>query len=260
MIPIICDDDCEFLLVSFRFESRIIVLCAIYKSPSYSIQNFLNTLDKILDDHKSIILVGDTNINLLNHTDNNIEAYRSVLACNNIKILNPITSIAHTRKHHNGTVTIIDHGLSSLSQQLKHQLIIGDNTLSDHKYLIISIEYTIKPNESQTLSIMKYNYQKIQQKINNITATNFDIFHKELMSIYEENTYIRTIHNNFRKNIKKPWFQSIQKETKKYKDKYYKLYKKFPQNKYFHQQYHHFKKLLTTLIHDEKKKNIIQTL
>lgn len=247
-IPVDSRERVEFVLLNIKTFN--LKLCASYKAPLGDNNVFFANLNKILEKHKDIIVVGDTNLNLLedSHTTRH---YNNVLSSNNLILLNDINDFSYTRKHSSNSISIIDHASSSLSHKFKHKLIIGDHHLSDHRFLIVSLE-AVRQQKQNSEFFIKTNFNKVSESLESAPTNSFDHFHDFLKSSIEINTaeVSKTLNKT---SFKKPWFDLELKLLKKQRDKFYKLKLKFPDNQHFHITFTELKKALRLEIQKKKR-------
>lgn len=132
--PIICDAECLIVKV----DNNTAIIC-IYRSPSvYNIDAFLNSLDAILNDLKSlqyVYLFGDLNIDIKSgNTDSRSNHLLDLVASHGLLP-------GHLVPTH--TNNCIDHCFAKPNYNLHS--IICEPSVTDHSCLILSI-----PNESQS--------------------------------------------------------------------------------------------------------------
>ena len=116
-------------------KCNIIIGC-IYKNPSMDLNDFnTNYLNNILDKHKSVFLLGNSNVNLLNYNDHNpTNEFLDSLASNSVVpyILRPTRLTSHSK-------TLIDNKFSNITSP---EAISGNllSTIFDHlpQFMIVS--------------------------------------------------------------------------------------------------------------------------
>lgn len=250
VIPVDSKERVEFLLLSIKTYN--FKLCAVYKAPLGENNIFFSHLNKILEKYNDVILVGDTNINLLNDSNDSIH-YQNVLRSNNSVLLNNIDSFCHTRKHSpTSSISIIDHASSSLLDKFNHKLILGDHHLSDHRFLILSLE-AIRQTKQATPTFQKTDFKKVSETLIEAPTDSFDNFHNFIKFQIQQNTS-DFVPSTKRDSFGKPWFDSSLNTLKKQRDKFYKLKQKYPDNEYFHENFIALKKSLINAIKISKSR------
>ena len=255
----ICNrDEIEFILI--KLIKLNVNICSIYRTPINSLaalNKFYNKLDYILSKFKNMIIVSDTNINLLNATNRDIQLdYKNLIESNNnYSILNLInynmaTPITDT------SATIIDHALTDI-QDSKITFSLGENDVGDHKFIIIEIQneffLSLKSKETgETYNLTDSKKLSSYLKTINI-ATNFDNIHKEFCKKSAECTVTKIIsprnnHNNY------PYYTVKLEKIRKLRNKFYKLKKNYPTVQYYKDQFKYYKYLLIKDLISEKTK------
>ena len=133
-------------------KSNIIIGC-IYKHPSMDLNDFNtnylnNLLDKVSKEQKSVFLLGDFNVNLLNYNDHNpTNEFLDSLASNSFVpyILQPTRLTSHSK-------TLIDNIFSNI---ISLEAIFGNltSTISDHLP-----QFMIVPNVFRRILLKKQNF------------------------------------------------------------------------------------------------------
>lgn len=222
------DENTEFFIVSLT--GLKIKICATYRRPINNYDEYLRKLDRVLSKYRNSIIAGDNNINILLNSPQTI-LFNNILTSNGYKLFNNCDTSLHTRKSHHGTVTTIDHFYSDLSpSQIK--LAIGDNdSLSDHRYLLLGLAFHNVNNEFIVRYVTKTNYDAISESLDSLSDFPFDVFHNKLMELF--NLHTTSIKISSKPDSHNDWFSSQLLETKKVRDHFYKLSKKYPNTLFY---------------------------
>lgn len=87
--------------------------------------------------YKNSIVVGDSNLDLLNRDDSMIRVYYENIICNGFVIMNKIAPKYATRVS-TTAVSILDHIITDVLN-CNYDLLIDDISLSDHRYLLLAL-------------------------------------------------------------------------------------------------------------------------
>ena len=230
--------DTEIITLQYKQDGKIKLIASVYRPPKNSINNinnFLADIKKIIDyknknfPNSSIDILGDYNINILNHASNNLthNFLQSLSDLNLNSNINIPTRLTHNSK------TCIDNIFSDYHTTLENYVL--PTSISDH-FMIIKIA---APNK--TLHTTEYTHKRIynQESIDNFKS---DISNKDWSQINNSNcsteqwnSFFNIIDKSFNDNfpikkirinnkiIKKPW---INNEIKQLNKKERKLYLK----------------------------------
>lgn len=149
--------------------------------------------------------------------------------------------------------SIIDHFHSNLQSSHSFSLFIGESSLSDHNFLLLTVNKILIPSESPLISRKVTNYKNVSCKLKTLLAhefNDFDSFHSSLVDIIKSETNIVT-GTNCKRNA---WFDVKLKRLWKEKVKFSKLKVNFPQNDFFKSKYLQISKQLKVDIFIAKKK------
>jgi hypothetical protein len=97
----------NLIIVEIPVNNQRLKLCTFYRSPTFDpINEFIDEIDKILTEHSNMIVMADTNIDLLDESSTSTGLYKYIVESNNYKILNKIeysaaTRISNYRRHQN---------------------------------------------------------------------------------------------------------------------------------------------------------------
>lgn len=104
----------EFPETCFSQDAKKLVIGCIYRSPSSSLTDFCEALNKVLHtlsfERKNVVIMGDMNVNLLDTTTPSYMEYTNILNGYGFECLITVP----TRRSINGLSTLIDHALSNL--------------------------------------------------------------------------------------------------------------------------------------------------
>lgn len=236
----------EFLTV--KILNLGIHILVMYKQPPVNGGLFIDALQERIENKKNIIIVGDTNLNLLNESNVN-KNYVSMLTANSCNILNKTdprqaTRVA-TRMHGDAAITTstrIDHfitdcvGFSFVHSQT-------DSPLSDHKQALLSFDnkkhdnfISIKNNHS----FIKLNKAKYFSDLHAAISNPVNITSSERLVTNIENCKNNKLTQKFftsKSNPTKPWINEHILSLIKERDRYHILRKKSPSNAYLEQKY-----------------------
>ncbi len=137
--------DYEIVLSEFQDRSMVRILNfkqqkqkigAVYRDQSVNACGFLEYFDRMLENWKDCVFVGDFNFNLL-ATRLSVSRYKEVIESNNFSILNEITENRYTFAGGNG-VSLLDHVITDVYTR-DFNLTVHPSSISDHCYLNLSI-------------------------------------------------------------------------------------------------------------------------
>lgn len=134
-----CYNNINFILVNLIDKKFNIGV--IYKQPKVKKTLFIEYTNNQILAHKNSIIVGDTNINLLDNTASN--DYVQTIHSNGFEILNKIDGKYATRiekkENRNECRTIIDHIITD-KHTFKYTFSINKTKISDHNELVLNID------------------------------------------------------------------------------------------------------------------------
>jgi hypothetical protein len=147
------DDKYNVTIIEINRNNERQKICIFYRSPTQdSVETFLQYFDDLLMMYKSMLIIGDSNINLLEKS-NTVYEYKSLIYTNNYKIINRISEAEATRVTNN-TRTIIDHILDNKISN-KHIINLYDWPNLDHKVIRICIERKYKEKQKMIKKNLK---------------------------------------------------------------------------------------------------------
>lgn len=224
-------------------------LIAIYRSPSFKqIDRFLNSFNTVLANsvhYKSLIVVGDININISHlSTDNRSHEYLNLISCHGLLP-------THIFPTHNKTC--IDHVL--LKTQFKNTTLVLDASVTDHSPVIVNLEMTI-PRQYVSKNLQVIDYISVKKSIDAQDFTKIadlqDPNHAAnqlvdtLSNIIKSNT--NTVHTTQRKAIIKPWITPGLLRCIKHRDRLHKKHKQSPDNNILKITYYRYKNFCNNLL------------
>lgn len=137
----------EFHILVIRLHDLSLDLVNCYRRPNDSnINDFADTLDSILELTNDVILIGDINADLRRPKPNH-QPYFNTLEANSLGLLNRTSETDFTYAISNGPGapgSILDH-IASNTYSLNYNIDLIDNSLSDHRALILAIEHQKQP-------------------------------------------------------------------------------------------------------------------
>lgn len=229
---------------------------AVYRKPSSSKTEFIQSFSSKLLETKNLLLIGDMNINLLENENEYTEAVRT----SGFSILNSIMDSQATRvDNQRNTRTIIDHVLTDM--QLDYVLSLHDHYISDHKVMHLSFTH-LKPIKvkQQVYTSKLINFEKLTESINtkleNISNENlsFEFLGKLITSECEK--YSTSVIRKATSNISEGWITKDIRNKIKERDKLYIKFKQFPDNKQYKDDFIKIKKEVKQNIKYNKKKHM----
>jgi Reverse transcriptase (RNA-dependent DNA polymerase) len=226
--------------------------CGIYRPPTSinsNIDVFYTEYEKILFNFKGICF-GDYNLDITNRKDVQLINFLQTL---NFSIINN-TDAAYFTRNDSHSSSIIDHIHlhNDLLSRYSFSLCVGEFALSDHRFLLLSLNNY--PVTRRVLSITKtqINYKNIDSKLKALSSksVNFTKFHHSFTQIVNEET---TTSRTFSSSNNNRWFSNKLKHIWQLKTDFSRLKRKYPLNIYFTENHSFFKKLLTSEIRKAKK-------
>ena len=213
----------------------------IYRPPNSNIDNFTEildtilkkiSLDNILNKAEEVEIMGDLNINLLNHNSHNATSnfLNTLLSHSQLPLITLPTRISET------SATLLDHIYSNSNPDLKECGIIY-SSLSDHLpvFSLTKCPHKTDIPESQPILIRNTSFEnkaKFREKlqlndwtsimINEDPVTAFSEFSSTLKNIYEDSFPLIESKPNKTKIPINPWFTSALLVSRKNKEKLFK--------------------------------------
>ena len=246
-------DEIQFLGISLPTLNMKVI--TFYRPPPLAnINSFYSLLDSYLESHKNSIILGDSNVNLLDTSNLYVQQYQSVIQMNSYSCLNEVSSTLATRVTSNSS-TLIDHAITDLELTYTPKLFILENHISDHK--LLSLELSLpSPKIPTTVNTYKStNFAAVSQKLSTLphSGDDFDDFHNSLCGLVHEYTTTKT---RYTKNSKhnQPWFNSELRALKRKLKLYYRLRAQYPLNTQFQNDYRHVRAALRSKVYQTKSK------
>ncbi len=249
------------ILVSYK--SKQVLITGLYKSPQIEKESFNDSLMTYLDKckkHKTHLLVGDININLLNRTEESVENYKNILAQYQFKSY--INKVTRPRSG-----TCLDHiffkGPSTLLDSSKS--FIFQTHITDHYPVAFFTSFSRSedsksPKQTQTKRFTNYTHLKRDLKMEtwdqvytmNDVNESMKLFINKLQFYLEKNTKVVNIQQN--KNcFRKEWMNSNLQQISQEKNKLYTELIKDPNDLNLKNRYNACKNKLRTQIKASKK-------
>lgn len=187
--------------INFQIEKNHVILlcdlnvsvCAIYRSPSTNINQFLKYMDELLENNEQTIICGDINIDLLNTNSANVTSYNQILLANGFHCINEIDKTQYTYScgdHY----SILDHVCTNILN-IEHNLKILPVAFSDHRLLQFNIKVGIKEkinNDNKIIKIVNYENIKLELIQYDDMNKSYDEFAQFLISVYNNNITEKT--------------------------------------------------------------------
>ena len=245
-------------------DQRNTVCLVIYRHPHSNLENFsdylINVNDKISNEQKYCVVMGDFNINILNceshdGTDDFLNTMFSYFF--QPYILQPTRITDHS-------ATLIDN---IYFNSIEHVTISGNliYDISDHlpNFLIVSkLNYKTHNKDIFIRDYSHYNEEDFNEEIsavdwNTVTNTNdvdtaFNTFYDKLITIIDKHVPLKKMSKNKVKWLTKPWITKCLRTSIKNKNKLYKLYLK-TKNHYYLSKFKSFRNKLKHLLLISKK-------
>ena len=231
--------DCLFIEISSSKLTKNIILGVLYRSPSHdSTTDFtlslMELLDSISHENKEVILMGDTNIDLMKYKSHKIISdYLDALMSNNLyPIITKPTRVSQT------TSTLIDHIFAKKSdlQYLGGTLI---NDISDHYINFVSIFPQKKcVQKVKTVTYRSLCEQNVNKMNDDLLAHNWNnvlnisdpcLAYNEFINTYnhylDKNIPVKCVKFNRYKHRKESWMSKGLLKSIRIKDKLYQNFK-----------------------------------
>ena len=228
--------DCLFIDTSVNNEKYTIGV--MYRSPSHDtiaeVNQFLQlAIDILHKENRKVILVGDTNINLLNVEHHNpTKEYLDVMISNNLlpKITLP-TRVSHT------SATLIDHLFTNLDKTICGTILTD---ITDHysNFLLIPTHrphIVNKPTHVSYRPITENTLARLNSLLESTDWTElyrshdpsiaYSIFLERYQNLMDQAMPIKSVRFNKYKHKSQPWITKGLLKSLSTKDKLYKLFK-----------------------------------
>lgn len=225
------DPEKPYNWICLSINDKKLILSVIYRPPSFPAHEFLNEFEFILKKYpNNHIVIGDTNINLLDFNCPTVRDYNNMLALNGFKIVNKIDTANATRVAKSSR-TLIDHVISNSAIKNNCNIKIEENCLSDHKKILMSIKQNIKKYKPKILikkNILNINKFK-QGFLAELSKQHVHTFQHLIMLIAQakENSQVSKV---IRCRENNRWVTPDLLALIKKRDQVYKQQKRFPNN------------------------------
>lgn len=242
------------------------IICGVvYRHPHSDTQSFLSYLDNILDkinnENKYCMLMGDFNLNLLNyetHLDTN--AFLDILASYFFTphIIQPTRITDHSAtlidniffnsvSHH----TISGNILDDLSDHLPNFIIVNKFSNLPKHFKLLKRDYSRLDNDKLIGDLQNINWDNELTNCSD-ASTMFDTFYSKISSIIDHHIPFKQLSNRRIKQLAKPW---ITRGIRKSINEKNKLYKNFIRTRslYYQEKYKQYKNKLNNIIKLSKK-------
>lgn len=232
------------------------MILAIYRPPSYKINEFLHFLDEKMNslNNRRCLIIGDINIDLLNK-DIACERLKDIFISNDFYLCN----LTYSTRYAKNSQSLLDH-IALNSEYNDINLDIIENSLSDHAIQILNLTNNKIQNIGKVLAqhkiINRINYNLLINQLNMLINRNNDSFtaselYDSILDAYESSIYCKKIKLN---TNSKPWFNNKIYNLIKQRDFYFHRKKKFPNNNYIVNAYNHYNNLTKKSIKEAKKR------
>ena len=233
----VCNPTIETCVAELKAGSETIIIFAVYRPHSDSIDNFYQQLDQMLQspliNNKSIIVLGDINIDLLKHyTQPVTEFINTMQTLSFIPVITKPTRFPPADSR--GDPSLLDHiWINSLREYYSGVLCID---ITDHCPVFVNIPISHKYNDTVKLTFRIHSQCNIDKfkkdvhtyvrdmyyeaDVNELTRT----FTQKLNNIYTSCFPIKIKYVSARR-LCKPWLSSAIMKSIKTKSQYFKLYK-----------------------------------
>ena len=234
------NSDIELNSVKITTTFYSFLVCAIYRpnSKHIAVNEFTNILTALLNDtakQNKIVLIGDFNINLLEHTSHT--PTNNFLA--NIQALSFTPHIARPTRFPDtlnlSEPSLLDHIYTNFCNKFVSGIL--HFPISDHLPIFLNISFPKeinKPNRVEFRNVNSYNKNLFSQKLNNVSWNNllsshdanqnFNTFLNIINDLYYECFPLKTKYISD-KRLHNPWITSAVLKSVKTKNNLYKDYK-----------------------------------
>ena len=210
----------------------------IYRPPNSNVSDFFSSIEEIISTISAARLptyiMGDFNINILNHNDNNVQNFVNIFHSYSF-----FSTISKPTRVTNNSATIIDHIWTNNMDNYQTSGIFF-NSISDHFPIFSSFTTTRKTSEVTTLTKRTFTAENINAfksdlasfnwkplPLNNDTNGTFDSYISKFLELYNKN-FPKTIIKIKEKHMNKPYITHEIKNYIKHRNKLQKLYAKWP--------------------------------
>ena len=230
-----CDETIEICTVKIRISGTILYLLAVYRPQQDSVDNFISSLNSILDHdqvrNKFCIITGDLNINLLREDIDTNNFLYNMYTYHFIPLVTKPTRIPYVNSH---SPSLIDHfWINKLDINYSCKIIMDD--LTDHYPIFLSLKFenyfsndkiriefrNVSPENKVKFenALKNFDWSQIQNPDANLY---FSKFMEVLNSIYDS-SFPKKSKLVSSKLLVKPWLTTNLKKLIRAKSSYFKL-------------------------------------
>lgn len=256
-------DNLPFNTIHIKIEntSPKLNLIATYNPHKKHTNIFTEYLEEIIQNLKNCIIIGDTNVNIIDKNDNSVCNYIEMFESHNYSFFNTCEP-TRTNKVNEERSTLLDHVISN-SSSFKIDISLEEvEILSDHKLQNILVKNIEKVFEKmENFEIKKINYSKclhIMKKT--LSQLNNDLTLNKLIQIINDAKVQSTTIHKIRHRKNNEWFSKEISEKLKIKQKLYNQHKKNKSNPVAKEVYSKMKNEINRQIKLEKQRLLEQSL
>lgn len=248
-------NEAESIWIEIKVKNhKSIVVGTIYSTPVQRNQgSFLNSLDMAMEklniERKSVVLMGDFNINLFSGPG--AQEYARIAIANGYKSTTAFPTRVEVNKRTGGiTESLIDHVL--LNVTTRDPLLAGvlDLDISDHamNFLSLPLQNNATKNEIPDNTVLSFKNYTAEKAVSNVQRINwddvhdtedpslaFDRFVTKLRKAQAEVIPTKPLSRNTQ--FKQPWLTNDLRQAQKQRQKLYKKCKKQPLSKELQERY-----------------------
>ena len=230
----------EFESIWIEVDSNLhhnIICGVVYRHPNSDLEAFMvflnQVLDKISQENKFCVIMGDFNLNLLNYethggTDEFLNTMGSYFY--HPEILQPTRITEHSAtlidniffnsiNHH----TISGNIIHDLTDHLPNFLIINNFSTLPKNFKLFRRDYSNFDEVTFLNEIQSINWE-FETSIDDDPDSMFDVFYSKLSSVVDRHIPLKQLSKAHLKNLDKPWISRGIRKSIKLKNNYYKKY------------------------------------
>lgn len=190
---------CESNLLIVNLPVLNCNVMAVYRPPHVNKNDFLNTFEEIISQHKNMYIIGDFNIDLLKKNDSHVQKYLEILNSCGFVALNKISHNFATRVESTmtrATKTIIDH-ISTDMFTTSYFLSLHEFFKSDHRLVLFNIKTTNLPSSITVQKKTFFKYENVDMDFTSNRIKNVNNFvdliniSKEIIFNHTETKYLK---------------------------------------------------------------------
>lgn len=202
-------------------------IAVCYKSPNDNSHAFIEHVDYLFDKYKKLIVIGDTNIDLLSESYIRNQ-YMDMLELNSVELKNTINRNSATRVTNN-SATIIDHVLSDLkTNQFGFNITLYGIPNLDHKAVCVEIKSVLRKLEKlENKKILITNYGKYSQMLENYFRHHDCENIEELVDLINNTKNRCTTERTIRTRSNNHWMSNEIIRLMRCRNKLYRKHKKY---------------------------------